>query len=74
MWTVANYGGNLLALAGAVVAMGGHIAIGIGDYTYPELGHPTNADLVRRIVAIARDVGREVATPEEAKRLLAIAR
>jgi len=50
--------------------MGGHISIGIGDYTYPELGQPTNADLVRRIVQIAQDVGREVATPDEAKLIL----
>ena len=72
VWTVVNYGGNLLALAGAIIAMGGHISIGIGDYTYPELGQPRNADLVRRVVQIARDVGREVATPEETKRILGI--
>lgn len=73
VWTVVNYGGNLLSLAGAIIAMGGHISIGLGDYSYPELGQPTNADLVRRIVAIAHDVGRDVATPEEAKRMLGIA-
>jgi len=73
VWTVVNYGGNLLALAGAVIAMGGHISIGIGDYPYPELGTPRNADLVSRIVDIARDLGREVATPDEAKRILGIA-
>ena len=72
VWTVVNYGGNLLALAGAIIAMGGHISIGIGDYPYPELGQPRNADLVRRVVQIARDVGREVATPEEGKRILGI--
>ena len=72
VWTVVNYGGNLLSLAGAIIAMGGHISIGIGDYTYPELGSPTNADLVRRIVGMAHDLGREVATPAEAKRILAI--
>ena len=72
VWTVLNYGGNLLSLAGAIIAMGGHISIGIGDYTYPELGQPTNADLVRRVVQIAHDVGREVATPEEAKLILGI--
>ena len=72
VWTVVNYGGNLFSLAGAVIAMGGHVSIGVGDYTYPELGYPTNADLVRRIVEIAHDVGREIATPDEAKRILSI--
>ena len=70
VWTVINYGGNLLALAAAVIAAGGNISIGIGDYTYPELGHPSNAELVERVVAIARDLGREVATPEETKQML----
>ena len=72
VWTVVNYGGNLLSLASAIIATGGNISIGIGDYTYPELGQPTNAELVERVVAIARDVGREIATPDEAKGMLGI--
>ena len=71
-WTVCNFGGNLLKLASGIVASGGHISIGLGDYLYPELGTPSNADLVRRIVQIARDCGREVATPAEARRVLAM--
>lgn len=72
VWTAMSYGGNLFAIAGAVIAAGGHLSIGIGDYTYPELGHPTNAELVARVAALARDLGREVATPAEARRILAI--
>jgi uncharacterized protein (DUF849 family) len=72
VWSVVNYGGNLLALAGPIIAAGGHVSIGIGDYTYPELGQPTNADLVKRVVSIAHDMGREVATPAEAKQILGI--
>jgi uncharacterized protein (DUF849 family) len=72
-WTVCNFGGNLFALAAAIIAMGGHISIGLGDYTYNEIGTPTNAELIRRIVDIARDLGREVATPEDAKQMLAMA-
>lgn len=69
-WTVVNFGGNLFALAASVIAQGGHISIGLGDYTYTELGQPTNADLVRRVAEIARELGREVATPEEARSIL----
>jgi uncharacterized protein (DUF849 family) len=72
VWSVIDYGGNLLRLAAAIIAAGGNISIGIGDYHYPELGQPTNAELVERVVAIARDVGREVATPDEAKAMLGI--
>lgn len=72
-WTVVNFGGNLLALAAAIIAQGGHISIGLGDYTYPELGQPTNADIIRRVAAIARDLGREIASPAEAKAILGMA-
>jgi uncharacterized protein (DUF849 family) len=70
VWTVVNFGGNLFQLAAPVIAMGGHISIGLGDYTYKELGTPTNADIIRRVADIARDLGREVATPDEAKQIL----
>ncbi len=69
-WTVVNFGGNLFALAGAIIQLGGHISIGLGDYIYSEIGMPTNAELVRRIADMARDLGREVATPAEAKSIL----
>ena len=72
-WTVVNFGGNLFALAGTIISLGGHISIGLGDYTYNELGQPTNAEIVKRIVEIARELGREVATPDEAKQILGMA-
>ncbi len=71
-WTVVNFGGNLFSLAGAIIAQGGHISIGLGDYTYAELGRPTNAEIVARIAGMARELGREIATPEEAKAILAM--
>jgi uncharacterized protein (DUF849 family) len=71
-WTVVNFGGNLFSLAAPIIAQGGHISIGLGDYTYHELGQPTNAELVRRVAEIARELGREIATPEEAKQILAM--
>ena len=69
-WTVVNFGGNLLSLAGAVIAQGGHLSIGLGDYAYGEFGQPTNAEIVRRVAALARDLGREIATPAEAAAML----
>lgn len=71
-WTVVNFGGNLFSLAGSIIAQGGHISIGLGDYTYRELGMPTNADIVKRVAEMARELGREVASPEDAKRILAM--
>lgn len=72
-WTVCNYGGNLLNIAAQAIAQGGHVSIGLGDYHYAELGAPTNAQLVSRVADIARSLGREVATPAEARQILGMA-
>lgn len=71
-WTVACKEGSLLELAGLAISRGGHVAVGLGDYHYEELGSPTNADLVRSIVEMARAAGREVATPAEARRMIGL--
>jgi 3-keto-5-aminohexanoate cleavage enzyme len=72
-WTVCAHGANALAIAAAAIAEGGHVGIGLGDHPYRELGTPTNADLVRRVVELAADLGRPVATPDQARELLGVA-
>ncbi len=52
------------------IERGGHVSPGLGDYHYPELGYPTNAEIVRTIVGMARAAGRDVATPDEAREIL----
>ncbi len=69
-WTAMSYGGNLFGLVAAIVSQGGHVSIGLGDHPYSELGAPTNADLIRRVVAIALECGREIATPAQAWQML----
>lgn len=69
-WAVINLHGSLLPLAEAIIRDGGHIQIGIGDYPYPELGAPSNADLVRLVADMAARHGREIASPDEARALL----
>lgn len=70
IWSVNCVGGNLFKVIPYVVANGGNVAIGIGDYHYKEFGCPTNEELVRKVVDIARDAGREPATPKEVRMLL----
>lgn len=72
LWSVGCKSGNLFPLAMTAIATGGHVAIGIGDYPYPELGCPPNARIVEEVVRLARLVGREVASPEEARRMLGL--
>ena len=71
-WAVMSYGGNLLPIAAAAMERGGHVSIGLGDYHYRELELPTNARLVARIAQMAREMGREIATPAEAREMLGI--
>lgn len=72
-WSVCSKPGNLFPTAAQAIQLGGHVSIGIGDHTYAELGAPTNAELVRLIVEMAKSYGREVATPDEARRMLGVA-
>ena len=70
VWTVCDFGGDLLPLVGKIVAEGGHVSIGLGDHPYAEYGSPTNAELVARVAEVAAKHGRGVATPAEAKAIL----
>lgn len=72
-WTACNFNGDLLKLTEKIIAEGGHISIGLGDYPYAEYGRPTNAELIRRVAEQARSLGRDVATPEEARAILGVA-
>jgi 3-keto-5-aminohexanoate cleavage enzyme len=69
-WAVCSYNANIFPLAAIAIARGQHVAPGLGDYQYPELDCPTNAELVSRCAAIARDMGRAVATPADTRRML----
>ncbi|GAA0997780.1 3-keto-5-aminohexanoate cleavage protein [Acrocarpospora macrocephala] len=69
-WFVSAYRGDVLAVAEEAIRRGGHVSIGVGDHHYAHLGLPTNAELVRRVAELSRRIGREVATPAEARRLL----
>ena len=66
-WSLISVGGNLLPLIGPAVEAGGHISIGLGDYAYPELGCPTNAELVAHVVRMLEGLGRRPATAAEVR-------
>jgi uncharacterized protein (DUF849 family) len=71
-WAVAVIGGDVLAteIARLAVERGGHLRVGLEDYAGPR--RPSNVELVAEAAALARAVGRPVATPGEAARLLGI--
>ena len=56
------------------IAMGGHVRVGWEDNPYLPDGTPArqNAELVEVVVRMAREIGREIATPEEARKIVAV--
>jgi uncharacterized protein (DUF849 family) len=72
VWMADALGVNAFAVNAAAIEMGGHVVTGLGDYAYPELGYPTNAQLVAKVAEMARYMGREIATPAEAKAMLGL--
>jgi len=73
-WSVAGIGRGQLPMAMMAMAMGGHVRVGLEDNIYYSRGvlAESNAQLVERAVRIAREYGREPATPDEAREILGL--
>ncbi|MBU8910252.1 MAG: 3-keto-5-aminohexanoate cleavage protein [Desulfobacterales bacterium] len=72
-WTVAGIGKAEIPLATAAIVMGGHVRIGLEDNLYmPDGSLASNVKLVEKIVAIAKEIGRDIAEPDEARSILSI--
>ena len=73
-WSVIGIGKGHLPVSMMGLIMGGHIRVGMEDNIYYSRGElaKTNAQFVERIVGIAREYGREVATPDEARAILGL--
>lgn len=74
-WSATGIGRFQLGINTAAVLMGGHVRVGLEDALYYNQAKgelATNENLVKRIVRIAGEVGREIATPEEARRILGL--
>lgn len=71
-WQIVSIGKYQLPLSTMAVALGGNIRVGMEDNVYYSHGvlAVSNVQLVERAVRIARELGREVATPEEARAMM----
>jgi 3-keto-5-aminohexanoate cleavage enzyme len=69
-WAVAVLGGDVLdsGIARLALERGGHVRLGLEDHAGART--PSNEELVREAVALAEDVGRPVATCDEAAKVL----
>ena len=71
-WSVCAVGLPIYTLAPAAIGMGGHVRVGIEDCVHISKGvlAESSAQMVEKIVRIASEMGREIATPAEARKLL----
>ena len=66
-WMVTCYGGDVLPIAEHAIRRGGHVRVGLeDDASDPARG---NVERVREIAALARRLGRPIATAADARRL-----
>jgi 3-keto-5-aminohexanoate cleavage enzyme len=56
------------------ILIGGNVRVGMEDNPYVSDGvlAKSNAELVEKIVRIARELGREIATPAEARKIIGL--
>ena len=73
-WTATGIGRHEFTLAAAAIAMGGHVRVGFEDNLYLEKGvlAKSNGELVAKVVRLAKELGREVATSAEAREILSL--
>lgn len=73
-WSVAGVGAQQLPMAALAIVMGGHVRVGFEDNLFYRKGvlAESNAQLVARVVRLAEELGRPVATPADAREILGI--
>lgn len=73
-WTATGIGRHEFTLGAAAIAMGGHVRVGFEDNLYLEKGvlAKSNGELVAKVVRMAKELGREVATSAEAREILSL--
>lgn len=71
-WGVAGVGRFQLPLNAHAILLGGHVRTGLEDNVFYRKGElaTSNAQFVERIVRLARELGREIATPEQARAMM----
>lgn len=73
-FSVAGIGRYEFPLAAMSIIAGGHVRVGFEDNIYVEKGviAESNAVLVEKVVRLAKELGREIATPKEAREILGL--
>ena len=73
-WSLCAVGLDIFSLGAVAVASGGNVRVGLEDCVYISKGimADSNEQIVEKIARISREMGREIATPDEARRILSL--
>ena len=73
-WSVCALGRHEIPMAAVAMAMGGHVRVGFEDNVYLRYGElaTSNAQLVEKVVNIAGELDRPIASPDDAREMLGL--
>lgn len=74
-WGAAGIGRFQLYVNSMAITMGGHVRVGLEDNLHADEERTrlaTNPGLVERLVGVARSIGRDIATPDEARAIIGL--
>ncbi|EGD50895.1 protein of unknown function DUF849 [Thermoanaerobacter ethanolicus JW 200] len=73
-FTATGIGRYEFPVATMAILTGGHVRVGFEDNVYISKGvlAKSNGELVEKVVRIARELGKEIATPDEARKILGL--
>lgn len=73
-WSLCAIGLNVFRLGPAAIGCGGHIRVGLEDGIYISKGNlaESSAQMVEKVVRMAHEMGREIATTNDARRILGL--
>lgn len=72
-WNISGVGKNQIVTTMLGIALGGHVRVGLEDNIYYSKGVlASNAMLVERVARLAKEFGREIASPDEAREILGL--
>lgn len=73
-WSLCSVGLSIFSLGPVAIAMGGNVRVGMEDGVYVSKGKlaESNAELVAKMRRMSVEMGREVATPDEARKIFGL--
>lgn len=71
-WSVCTVGLNIYKVGPVAIAAGGNVRVGFEDCVHIAKGFlaESNAQMVGKVVRLSKEMGREIATPDEARDIL----